>query len=115
MGTVWQPVVTSGVSVGGVCAIERNLEGPFSELSKKPIHPFVLQFLTFSERLSNVNIDIIHRIDRTGSYAEVRTAIVVIFWVFLSMEGAAVAVSSPRTGPAKTYGCRVGAVLAACV
>uniref|UniRef100_A0A8C0AVP8 UTP20 small subunit processome component n=1 Tax=Buteo japonicus TaxID=224669 RepID=A0A8C0AVP8_9AVES len=40
------------------------------QLSKKPIHPFVLQFLTFSERLSNVNIDIIHRIDRTGSYAE---------------------------------------------
>lgn len=40
---------------------------------------FVLQFLTFSERLSNVNIDIIHRIDRTGSYAEVRIAIVVIF------------------------------------
>uniref|UniRef100_A0A663MTT8 UTP20 small subunit processome component n=1 Tax=Athene cunicularia TaxID=194338 RepID=A0A663MTT8_ATHCN len=34
------------------------------------VHPFVLQFLTFSERLSNVNIDIIHRIDRTGSYAE---------------------------------------------
>uniref|UniRef100_A0A8C8SVZ5 UTP20 small subunit processome component n=1 Tax=Pelusios castaneus TaxID=367368 RepID=A0A8C8SVZ5_9SAUR len=31
---------------------------------------FVLQFLTFSERLGNVNIDIIHRIDRTGSYAE---------------------------------------------
>ncbi|NXL92133.1 UTP20 protein, partial [Alectura lathami] len=28
------------------------------------------QFLTFSERLSNVNIDIIHRIDRTGSSAE---------------------------------------------
>ncbi|XP_047917180.2 small subunit processome component 20 homolog [Anser cygnoides] len=28
------------------------------------------RFLTFSERLSNVNIDIIHRIDRTGSYAE---------------------------------------------
>ncbi|KFP79677.1 Small subunit processome component 20, partial [Acanthisitta chloris] len=28
------------------------------------------QFLTFSERLSNINIDIIHRIDRTGSYAE---------------------------------------------
>uniref|UniRef100_A0A4W3ITH8 UTP20 small subunit processome component n=1 Tax=Callorhinchus milii TaxID=7868 RepID=A0A4W3ITH8_CALMI len=27
-------------------------------------------FLTFSERLSNVNIDIIHRIDRTGSYNE---------------------------------------------
>ncbi|XP_008939761.1 PREDICTED: small subunit processome component 20 homolog, partial [Merops nubicus] len=27
-------------------------------------------FLTFSERLSNVNIDVIHRIDRTGSYAE---------------------------------------------
>uniref|UniRef100_A0A8B9S342 UTP20 small subunit processome component n=1 Tax=Apteryx owenii TaxID=8824 RepID=A0A8B9S342_APTOW len=26
------------------------------------------RFLTFSERLSNVNIDIIHRIDRTGSY-----------------------------------------------
>ncbi|XP_066490771.1 small subunit processome component 20 homolog [Tiliqua scincoides] len=28
------------------------------------------RFLTFSERLSNVNIDIIHRIDRAGSYAE---------------------------------------------
>ncbi|XP_007893650.2 small subunit processome component 20 homolog [Callorhinchus milii] len=28
------------------------------------------RFLTFSERLSNVNIDIIHRIDRTGSYNE---------------------------------------------
>uniref|UniRef100_A0A8D2L0A2 UTP20 small subunit processome component n=1 Tax=Varanus komodoensis TaxID=61221 RepID=A0A8D2L0A2_VARKO len=28
------------------------------------------RFLTFSERLNNVNIDIIHRIDRTGSYAE---------------------------------------------
>ncbi|KAM8820065.1 small subunit processome component 20 homolog [Eudromia elegans] len=28
------------------------------------------RFLTFSERLSNINIDIIHRIDRTGSYAE---------------------------------------------
>uniref|UniRef100_H3APA8 UTP20 small subunit processome component n=1 Tax=Latimeria chalumnae TaxID=7897 RepID=H3APA8_LATCH len=28
------------------------------------------RFLTFSERLSNVNIDIIHRIDRTGGYAE---------------------------------------------
>uniref|UniRef100_A0A672UNL4 UTP20 small subunit processome component n=1 Tax=Strigops habroptila TaxID=2489341 RepID=A0A672UNL4_STRHB len=28
------------------------------------------RFLTFSERLSNVNIDIIHRIDKTGSYAE---------------------------------------------
>ncbi|CAL1568682.1 unnamed protein product [Knipowitschia caucasica] len=28
------------------------------------------RFLTFSERLANVNIDVIHRIDRTGSYAE---------------------------------------------
>ncbi|XP_061662596.1 small subunit processome component 20 homolog [Syngnathoides biaculeatus] len=28
------------------------------------------RFLTFAERLSNVNINIIHRIDRTGSYAE---------------------------------------------
>ncbi|XP_038612128.1 small subunit processome component 20 homolog [Tachyglossus aculeatus] len=28
------------------------------------------RFLTFSERLGNVNIDVIHRIDRTGSYAE---------------------------------------------
>ncbi|XP_043943711.1 small subunit processome component 20 homolog [Protopterus annectens] len=28
------------------------------------------RFLTFSERLANVNIDIIHRIDRTGSYSE---------------------------------------------
>ncbi|XP_069829345.1 small subunit processome component 20 homolog [Dendropsophus ebraccatus] len=28
------------------------------------------KFLTFSERLSNVNIDIIHRIDRTESYSE---------------------------------------------
>ncbi|KAM6895649.1 small subunit processome component 20 homolog [Xenentodon cancila] len=28
------------------------------------------RFLTFAERLSNVNIDVIHRIDRAGSYAE---------------------------------------------
>ncbi|XP_077399499.1 small subunit processome component 20 homolog [Vanacampus margaritifer] len=28
------------------------------------------RFLTFAERLSNVNINVIHRIDRTGSYAE---------------------------------------------
>ncbi|XP_077450300.1 small subunit processome component 20 homolog [Stigmatopora argus] len=28
------------------------------------------RFLTFSERLSNVNINVIHRIDRTGSYEE---------------------------------------------
>ncbi|XP_051544163.1 small subunit processome component 20 homolog [Myxocyprinus asiaticus] len=28
------------------------------------------RFRTFSERLANVNIDVIHRIDRTGSYAE---------------------------------------------
>lgn len=28
------------------------------------------RFLTFSERLANVNIDVIHRIDRTGSYSE---------------------------------------------
>uniref|UniRef100_A0A3Q3VPZ3 Uncharacterized protein n=1 Tax=Mola mola TaxID=94237 RepID=A0A3Q3VPZ3_MOLML len=28
------------------------------------------KFLTFAERLANVNIDVIHRIDRTGSYAE---------------------------------------------
>ncbi|XP_044533441.1 small subunit processome component 20 homolog [Gracilinanus agilis] len=28
------------------------------------------RFLTFAERLGNVNIDIIHRIDRTGSYDE---------------------------------------------
>nr|XP_015811633.2 small subunit processome component 20 homolog isoform X1 [Nothobranchius furzeri] len=28
------------------------------------------RFLTFAERLSNVNIDVIHRIDRTGSYEE---------------------------------------------
>lgn len=33
-----------------------------------------MQFLTFAERLSNVNIDVIHRVDRTGSYAEVCTA-----------------------------------------
>lgn len=32
------------------------------------------QFLTFTERLANVNIDVIHRIDRTGSYAEVCAA-----------------------------------------
>lgn len=32
------------------------------------------QFLTFAERLANVNIDVIHRIDRTGAYAEVGTA-----------------------------------------
>lgn len=29
------------------------------------------KFLTFAERLANVNINVIHRIDRTGSYAEV--------------------------------------------
>ncbi|XP_047194452.1 small subunit processome component 20 homolog isoform X2 [Hippoglossus stenolepis] len=28
------------------------------------------RFLTFAERLSNVNINVVHRIDRTGSYAE---------------------------------------------
>ncbi|XP_036433359.1 small subunit processome component 20 homolog [Colossoma macropomum] len=28
------------------------------------------RFLTFSERLASVNIDVIHRIDRTGSYSE---------------------------------------------
>ncbi|XP_071357681.1 small subunit processome component 20 homolog isoform X2 [Trachinotus anak] len=28
------------------------------------------RFLTFAERLANVNIDVIHRIDRSGSYAE---------------------------------------------
>ncbi|XP_028810161.1 small subunit processome component 20 homolog [Denticeps clupeoides] len=28
------------------------------------------RFKTFSERLANVNIDVIHRIDRTGSYSE---------------------------------------------
>ncbi|XP_047246285.1 small subunit processome component 20 homolog isoform X2 [Girardinichthys multiradiatus] len=28
------------------------------------------RFLTFAERLANVNIDVIHRIDRTGSYTE---------------------------------------------
>ncbi|XP_069012709.1 small subunit processome component 20 homolog [Embiotoca jacksoni] len=28
------------------------------------------RFLTFAERLSHVNIDVIHRIDRTGSFAE---------------------------------------------
>lgn len=33
----------------------------------------LFQFLTFAERLANVNIDVIHRIDRTGSYAEVCT------------------------------------------
>lgn len=32
---------------------------------------YFFQFLTFAERLANVNIDVIHRIDRTGSYAEV--------------------------------------------
>uniref|UniRef100_A0A8B9NWC6 UTP20 small subunit processome component n=1 Tax=Apteryx owenii TaxID=8824 RepID=A0A8B9NWC6_APTOW len=42
----------------------------FQNRAKQNVCPFVLQFLTFSERLSNVNIDIIHRIDRTGSYAE---------------------------------------------
>lgn len=57
-----------------MCAIERDLEGLCSELCG-----FVLQFLTFSERLSNINIDIIHRIDRTGSYAEVRAATVIFF------------------------------------
>lgn len=35
-------------------------------------YAFSLQFLTFAERLGNVNIDIIHRIDRTASYDEVR-------------------------------------------
>lgn len=34
---------------------------------------YFFQFLTFAERLANVNIDVIHRIDRTGSYAEVCT------------------------------------------
>lgn len=29
-----------------------------------------IKFVTFSERLAKVNIDVIHRIDRTGSYAE---------------------------------------------
>ncbi|XP_071408091.1 small subunit processome component 20 homolog [Pithys albifrons albifrons] len=40
--------------------------------SKSPAHKSgnTHRFLTFSERLSNINIDIIHRIDRTGSYAE---------------------------------------------
>uniref|UniRef100_A0A8D0GIN0 UTP20 small subunit processome component n=1 Tax=Sphenodon punctatus TaxID=8508 RepID=A0A8D0GIN0_SPHPU len=33
-------------------------------------HSTLSRFLTFSERLNNVNIDIIHRVDRTGSYAE---------------------------------------------
>ncbi|XP_041637012.1 small subunit processome component 20 homolog [Cheilinus undulatus] len=28
------------------------------------------RFLTFAERLANVNIDVIHRIDRTGAYSE---------------------------------------------
>ncbi|KAJ8006735.1 hypothetical protein DPEC_G00110300 [Dallia pectoralis] len=28
------------------------------------------RFLTFAERLANVNVDVIHRIDRTGSYEE---------------------------------------------
>ncbi|XP_060759153.1 small subunit processome component 20 homolog [Neoarius graeffei] len=37
-------------------------------LSHKSENTF--RFLTFSERLANVNIDVIHRIDRTGSYAE---------------------------------------------
>lgn len=60
-----------------VCAIETDLEGLCSELSKKCV--LFLQFLTFSERLNNINIDIIHRIDRTGSCAEVRAAIVIIF------------------------------------
>lgn len=36
---------------------------------------YFFQFLTFAERLANVNIDVIHRIDRTGAYAEV-----CIFW-----------------------------------
>lgn len=77
MDTVWQPVFKSG----DFCEIETVLlRGLFSELSKKQVCPFVLQFLTFSERLSNVNIDIIHRIDRTGSCAEVRTVVVVFFW-----------------------------------
>lgn len=35
---------------------------------------YLFQFLTFAERLANVNIDVIHRIDRTGSYAEVCSA-----------------------------------------
>uniref|UniRef100_A0A4W4DWA7 UTP20 small subunit processome component n=1 Tax=Electrophorus electricus TaxID=8005 RepID=A0A4W4DWA7_ELEEL len=37
-------------------------------LSHKSENTF--RFLTFSERLANVNIDVIHRIDRTGSYSE---------------------------------------------
>ena len=42
-------------------------------LSCSRINPLtrLFQFLTFAERLANVNIDVIHRIDRTGSYAEV--------------------------------------------
>lgn len=76
-GFVLQPLFRSGVSVFTVCAIERDLEGLCSKLSKTCV--FVFQFLTFSERLSNINIDIIHRIDRTGSYAEVRAALEIIF------------------------------------
>uniref|UniRef100_W5LP94 UTP20 small subunit processome component n=1 Tax=Astyanax mexicanus TaxID=7994 RepID=W5LP94_ASTMX len=37
-------------------------------LSHKSENTF--RFRSFSERLANVNIDVIHRIDRTGSYAE---------------------------------------------
>ncbi|KAF0029549.1 hypothetical protein F2P81_018654 [Scophthalmus maximus] len=39
-------------------------------LNHQGLIDIVGQFLTFAERLANVNIDVIHRIDRTGSYAE---------------------------------------------
>ncbi|XDV24664.1 hypothetical protein PO909_028779 [Leuciscus waleckii] len=35
-----------------------------------PAETTSIKFATFSERLAKVNIDVIHRIDRTGSYAE---------------------------------------------
>ncbi|MBN3321955.1 UTP20 protein, partial [Atractosteus spatula] len=44
--------------------------GPWSNLTALELFPSTEHFLTFSERLANVNIDVIHRIDRTGSYAE---------------------------------------------
>lgn len=45
-------------------------------------YPSLSQFLTFAERLANVNIDIIHRIDRTASYDEVRECLLADLRVF---------------------------------
>lgn len=78
---LWRTEGSAGLQDGSEKALctageVRLLASPGSQ--HEYVCPFVLQFLTFSERLSNVNIDIIHRIDRTGSSAEVRKATVVI-------------------------------------